>query len=157
MSIVDTLLKLPIAFWRLFYQVKFIHESYPLDNHMNDNIRDYRLLLRVHDVDTWASVPMAPVQVVNIYMLCESIDIDPETTGYFFSKCNSTFSCRSFRMKYCGVKALKYNKYLSTLWILMAWCFSTRASVATVLNKHPCVSRCVRVNGTSREFWWPIS
>ena len=29
----------------------------------------------------------------------------------------------------------------------MAWCFSTRASVATVLTTHPCVSRCLRVNG----------
>ena len=28
----------------------------------------------------------------------------------------------------------------------MAWCFSTRASVATVLTTHPCVSRCLRVN-----------
>ena len=27
----------------------------------------------------------------------------------------------------------------------MAWCFSTRASVATVLTTHPCVSRCLRV------------
>ena len=32
----------------------------------------------------------------------------------------------------------------STLWILMAWCFSTRASVATVLSVHPCLSSC----------WW---
>ena len=30
---------------------------------------------------------------------------------------------------------------VSALWILMAWCFSTRASVATVLTTHPCVSR----------------
>ena len=30
--------------------------------------------------------------------------------------------------------------------MLMAWCFSTRASVATVLTTHPCVSRCLRVN-----------
>ena len=30
----------------------------------------------------------------------------------------------------------------------MAWCFSTRASVATVLTTHPCVSRCLRVKGT---------
>ena len=29
--------------------------------------------------------------------------------------------------------------------MLMAWCFSTRASVATVLTTHPCVSRCLRV------------
>ena len=28
----------------------------------------------------------------------------------------------------------------------MAWCFSTRASVATVLTTHPCVSRCLRVS-----------
>ena len=28
----------------------------------------------------------------------------------------------------------------------MAWCFSTRASVATVLTTHPCVSWCLRVN-----------
>ena len=27
----------------------------------------------------------------------------------------------------------------------MAWCFSTRVSVATVLTTHPCVSRCLRV------------
>ena len=27
--------------------------------------------------------------------------------------------------------------------MLMAWCFSTRASVATVLTMHPCVSRCL--------------
>ena len=27
----------------------------------------------------------------------------------------------------------------------MAWCFSTRASVATLLTTHPCVSRCSRV------------
>ena len=33
---------------------------------------------------------------------------------------------------------------LSTLWLLMAWCFSTRASVATVLDMHPCVSSCLR-------------
>ena len=30
------------------------------------------------------------------------------------------------------------------MWILMAWCFSTRASVATVLITHQCVSRCLR-------------
>ena len=37
------------------------------------------------------------------------------------------------------------NAY-SALWILMAWCFSTRVSVAIVLNTYPCVSRCLRVN-----------
>ena len=29
--------------------------------------------------------------------------------------------------------------------MLMAWCFSTRASVARVLTTHPCISRCLRV------------
>ena len=43
----------------------------------------------------------------------------------------------------------------SALWILMAWCFSIRASVATVLTTHPCVSRCLRVNSLSP--WEPIS
>ena len=33
----------------------------------------------------------------------------------------------------------------SALWMLMAWCCSTRASVATVLTTHPCVSRCLWV------------
>ena len=30
--------------------------------------------------------------------------------------------------------------------MLMAWCFSTRASVATELTTHPCISRCLGVN-----------
>ena len=29
----------------------------------------------------------------------------------------------------------------------MAWCFSTRASIATVLTTHPCASWCLRVKG----------
>ena len=32
------------------------------------------------------------------------------------------------------------------LWVLMAWCFSTRTSVASVLSIHPCVSRFSWVN-----------
>ena len=32
------------------------------------------------------------------------------------------------------------------LWLLMAWCFSTRTSVATVLSIHPCISSCLWVN-----------
>ena len=36
------------------------------------------------------------------------------------------------------------NMY-STLWILMTWYFSTRASLATVLRTHPCVSSCLWV------------
>ena len=30
----------------------------------------------------------------------------------------------------------------SALWLLLAWCFSNRASVATVLSTHPCISSC---------------
>ena len=33
----------------------------------------------------------------------------------------------------------------SALWILMAWCFSTRASVFTVLSMHPLISSCLWV------------
>ena len=36
----------------------------------------------------------------------------------------------------------------------MAWCFSTRASVATVLTTHPCVSRCLRVK---KKFIAPVT
>ena len=35
---------------------------------------------------------------------------------------------------------------LWTLWLLMPWCLSTRASVATVRSIHPCVSSCLGVN-----------
>ena len=38
--------------------------------------------------------------------------------------------------------------------MLLAWCFSTRASVATVLTMHPCVSRCLRVKDKF-IYWWP--
>ena len=33
--------------------------------------------------------------------------------------------------------------------MLMAWCFSTRASVATVLTTHPCVARCLGIKDQS--------
>ena len=38
----------------------------------------------------------------------------------------------------------------SALWTLMAWCFSTRAAIATVLSMHPCISRCLWVNKDTR-------
>ena len=44
----------------------------------------------------------------------------------------------------------------SALWILMAWCLSTRASVATVLTMHPCVSRCLRVKRYSQTKTWSL-
>ena len=33
-----------------------------------------------------------------------------------------------------------FQWFQSALWVLMAWCFSTRASAATMLSTHPCVS-----------------
>ena len=39
----------------------------------------------------------------------------------------------------------------------MAWCFSTRASVATVLTTHPCVSRCLRVKHNQLASWGQTS
>ena len=32
---------------------------------------------------------------------------------------------------------------LSALWILMTWCFSTRASVVTGFSMHPCIFSCL--------------
>ena len=38
----------------------------------------------------------------------------------------------------------------------MAWCYSTRASVATILNTHPCVFGRLWVNWRIHEFGWCI-
>ena len=43
------------------------------------------------------------------------------------------------------MKVLEFSAHLSALWVLMPWWCSTRAWVATVLNTHPCVSRCLWV------------
>ena len=61
-----------------------------------------------------------------------------------------------FKMLFANVVHYKCNilvwnwsntmNILSALWILMAWCFSTRASVATVLSVNPCISSCLGVN-----------
>ena len=67
-------------------------------------------------------------------------------TGSFFFQNVVSFSdavhlmCNIFIWNWSNTMNVK-----SALWILMAWCFSTRASVATVLTTHPCVSRCLRV------------
>ena len=42
---------------------------------------------------------------------------------------------------------------LSALWILMAWSFSARASVVTVLSMHPCISSCLWVNNSMKYGW----
>ena len=56
------------------------------------------------------------------------------------------FWCCSPYVQYFYMKLVQYNKCLVSIVLLMAWCFSTRASVATMLTTHPCVSRCIRVN-----------
>ena len=48
----------------------------------------------------------------------------------------------------CNILVWHWSNILyisSALWLLMAWCFSTRASVDTVLNTLRCVSSCLRV------------
>ena len=46
----------------------------------------------------------------------------------------------------CNVSVWNWSYTLTTysgLWILMAWCFSPGASLATVLRMHPCISSCL--------------
>ena len=60
-------------------------------------------------------------------------------------------------MQYTCMKLVKYN-ITSALLVLMAWCFSTRASVTTSLNTHPCVSNCLGVKRDkflTKYSWWP--
>ena len=47
--------------------------------------------------------------------------------------------------KYNGINWSNAMNIQSALWVLRAWCFSTRASVATVLSLHPFVSRILGV------------
>ena len=58
----------------------------------------------------------------------------------------------------CNIFIWKWSNTMnisSALWILMTWCCSTRASVATVLTTHPCVSWCLRVNSLAPgKFVW---
>ena len=71
--------------------------------------------------------------------------INPQTTGSLF-----TFKL-SFRCCYCKCKISVWNWSNTTipcsaLWILMAWWFSSRASAATVLITHLCISSWLQVN-----------
>ena len=47
-------------------------------------------------------------------------------------------------MQYLCIKLTQYNEYI--IHIVMAWCFSTRASVATVLSTHSYISQHLMVN-----------
>ena len=63
--------------------------------------------------------------------------------GEFFS---NVISFSNFVQYQCHILVPKLSNTLnnsSALWILMACCFSTRASVATILSTNPCVSRCL--------------
>ena len=49
----------------------------------------------------------------------------------------------------CNILAWNWSNTMnifSALWLLMVWCFSTRASVATLLSMHPSISSCLVVN-----------
>ena len=55
--------------------------------------------------------------------------------GYFFHQKSILFLMHSFVWNWSDAKNI-----WSALRILIAWCFSTRESAATVQNIHPCVS-----------------
>ena len=79
-------------------------------------------------------------------------------TGSFFFQNVISFSGAVHLM--CNIFIWNWSNTInvkSAVWILMAWCFSTRASVATVLITHPCVSRCLRVNGLVPNRWQAIT
>ena len=67
---------------------------------------------------------------------------NPLTTGYFLmhiSFCNTTpHNCNISVWNWYTIMIIQ-----SALWILMSWCFSTRASVVTVLSTHPCIYSCL--------------
>ena len=67
--------------------------------------------------------------------------------GYFFFQNVIIFS--NVIPYKCNILAWNWSNTMnifSALWLLMVWCFSTRASVATLLSMHPSISSCVAVN-----------
>ena len=56
---------------------------------------------------------------MNVFFFSITIPFNPQTTGYLLQKCN------------IFMKLVWYNKYLTALWILMSWCFSTGAAAAS--------------------------
>ena len=74
-----------------------------------------------------------------------STPLTPKRLGHFFK---NVILFRNFVHHKCDIFIWNWSNTMnveSALWILMAWCFSTRASVATVLTTHPCISQCLRV------------
>ena len=83
---------------------------------------------------------------------CLSWVFIPQTTKWFFSQWNhqkvTIFpDAVHNQCNILGQTGPIEHKYISSpLWILMAWCWSTRASVASVVNVHTCVSSHLWVN-----------
>ena len=66
--------------------------------------------------------------------------INPQTTGYFFQNEILFYDIVPYN---CNISLWNWSNTMiieSTLWILMAWCFSTRASVAKLMSMHSFVS-----------------
>ena len=81
--------------------------------------------------------------LIGLGILC----LTPSTTGYFFEM--KFYSVILFSITVIFLFAWNLSntiKVKSVLWLLMAWCFSARAAVATVLITHTCVSSCLWVN-----------
>ena len=72
----------------------------------------------------------------------------PETTWYIFPML--------FPINISAWNWFNTMIMFSALWLLMAWCFSTRASVTTVLGMCPCISSCLLVNGYIWYLCWCI-
>ena len=91
------------------------------------------------------------LEAVAISEICLKLILTLKRLGHFFQTVISFFDavhlmCNSFIWNWFNTMNV-----WSALWILMAWCFSTRASVAIVLTTHPCVSRRLRVK---TQIWW---
>ena len=81
--------------------------------------------------------------------------INPKTNGYFF------FKIWLYFLMWLPISRIFFiwnwsnaSDIWSALWIMMTCCFSTRASVATVVSMHPCMSSCSWVNGCIMNIWY---
>ena len=102
-----------------------------------DNL--YQRVGRICDIDWSYQLTMISVAVTTLTL---------KRLGHFFQ---NVILFSNLAHQKCNIFVWKWFNTMnvwSPLWILMAWCFSTRASVTTVLTTHPCVSRCLRVNSS---------
>ena len=98
---------------------------------------------------------------VMIYSVGSTVSMKYIRQGYFPTRSFYTdLSC------YCVVLAfLHFSPFKNNwvLWVLMVWCFGTRASVAAVMCRHPCVSICLwvknsfHVNAPWSTLYWYLS